>query len=566
MALFGQTAMAVRLAAAVIGSLTTLPVYLLGKSWFGGAVGILAAWLWAITLWPVHLSRIGLRVVLLVPLLAVAFWLGTMAYRRENRWFWIAAGLVYGLSFYTYLAARFTPLLLVLLAVYLLLIGRGRRLWPGAVWFLMGSFISLLPLLFVIIPQPELFLGRTGQVSVLHPDVNNGDLWGTLWRQIVAALGMFLWQGDHILRHNPAGRPVFDLIMAVPFLIGLLWCIRKWRMPAAMSVILWTGIMLGPTILAEDAPHFLRAAGVLPVILFFPSIGLEKIWRWPRLPQTVRVILVGGLILGSLLITIRDYTAYGRNPELDDVYEAAATRLAQQINDEGSQTAVFLDQRLWSSWPSISFLVTEPDQVQRYSNLEDLPQPASVPAAIYAWPYETLDFVPEVLASASQIAVDSGDLVPGVQDNPPYSLFVRYGSELLEQESPPVANFSDLLQLNRTEVVELEDGQLQVDVYWQADNEVEDDLVVFIHVFGNDGLIGQDDVPLAQGRWSGGWWRPDLQIRERHVVNLDAPFEASQHAIFLGLYRASDGQRLPVYDADSGESVGDNWLIVGDNE
>jgi len=42
--LFGQTAFAVRLAAAVIGALTTLPVFLLGKSWFGWRVGVLAAW------------------------------------------------------------------------------------------------------------------------------------------------------------------------------------------------------------------------------------------------------------------------------------------------------------------------------------------------------------------------------------------------------------------------------------------------------------------------------------------------------------------------------------------
>ena len=64
-ALFGQTIFAIRLAAAVVGTLTTLPVYLLGKSWFGWRIGVLAAWIWAITLWPVHLSRIGLRVILL---------------------------------------------------------------------------------------------------------------------------------------------------------------------------------------------------------------------------------------------------------------------------------------------------------------------------------------------------------------------------------------------------------------------------------------------------------------------------------------------------------------------
>ncbi|MCA9970289.1 MAG: glycosyltransferase family 39 protein, partial [Anaerolineales bacterium] len=76
-AVFGRTALAVRLAAAVAGTLTTLATYGLAAEWFGRRVGLLAAALWAVTLWPVHLSRIGLRPILLAPLLALAFWLGT---------------------------------------------------------------------------------------------------------------------------------------------------------------------------------------------------------------------------------------------------------------------------------------------------------------------------------------------------------------------------------------------------------------------------------------------------------------------------------------------------------
>ncbi|MCZ7673219.1 MAG: glycosyltransferase family 39 protein [Chloroflexi bacterium] len=213
----GQTALAVRLAAAVVGSLTLIPVYLLAKSWFDVRVGLFAAWLWAITLWPVHLSRIGLRAILLVPLLALTFWLGTLAFRRQKSWLWLLAGAAYGLSFYTYLAARFTPLLLALLLLFLLWRGVDKRLWPGVVWFGLATAVVLLPLALFFWQNPDLLLGRTGQVSILSPAINGGDVWGTLWRQTGAALGMFLWRGDAILRHNPAGRPVFDLFMAAPF-------------------------------------------------------------------------------------------------------------------------------------------------------------------------------------------------------------------------------------------------------------------------------------------------------------------------------------------------------------
>ncbi|MGH2536888.1 MAG: ArnT family glycosyltransferase, partial [Candidatus Promineifilaceae bacterium] len=237
-ALFGRSPAAVRLPAGVIGALATVPVYLLARSWFGRPAGLLAAGLWAVTLWPVHLSRIGLRAILLPPVLALAFWLGTLAVRRGRdgapAWgLWLAAGAVYGLSFYTYLAARFTPLLLLALALYLLATGRRRWLWPGGLAFLLAAGAVICPLALLAIQQPELVIGRAGQVSILNPDMRQGPLLSALAGNSLKAAGMFLVRGDAIVRHNPPGRPVFDLFMALPFLAGLVWCARAWRRPAA---------------------------------------------------------------------------------------------------------------------------------------------------------------------------------------------------------------------------------------------------------------------------------------------------------------------------------------------
>ena len=112
--LLGRNVEALRLAAAVIGTLTTWFVYKLAKTWFDRRVGLLSAWLWAITVWPIHLSRVGLRPILLPLMLTITFWLATLAYRRQQSqqpayWLWLLAGALYGASFYTYLAIRFSP-------------------------------------------------------------------------------------------------------------------------------------------------------------------------------------------------------------------------------------------------------------------------------------------------------------------------------------------------------------------------------------------------------------------------------------------------------------------------
>ncbi|MER3513588.1 MAG: hypothetical protein C4310_03650, partial [Chloroflexota bacterium] len=65
----GPSPAAIRLVAAVLGTLTIPATYALGRTWFNRRVGWLAAAILAITFWHVHLSRIGFRAVAL-PLIA----------------------------------------------------------------------------------------------------------------------------------------------------------------------------------------------------------------------------------------------------------------------------------------------------------------------------------------------------------------------------------------------------------------------------------------------------------------------------------------------------------------
>ncbi len=479
-AALGQTALAVRLVAAVVGSVTVIVVYLLADCWFGRKVGLLSAWMWAITLWPVHLSRIGLRAITLVPLLALTFWLGTLAFRKQKTGLWLLAGLVYGLSFYTYLAVRLTPVLVGLLFLYLLWRGYGKRLWPGIGWFGLGTAVSLLPLMLLFLQDPGLILGRTGQVSILNPDINGGSLIGTLLRQIGLALGMFIWRGDTILRHNPAGRPVFDWLMALPFLMGLVWCGVNWKRPAAMTLLLWVGVMLWPTILAEDTPHFLRAVGVLPAVLMLPAIGLAWLWEWAQLPAWLRKGVVVALVTGSLLLTIRDYVNYSTQPDVAYLFETAVTDLAESINQESGETAtsigsghttsassghaVFVDEeRFWQKYATLRYLVDEESITLFRENGTDID--IKFPVSIYTWPFQEQAFVKSILQPNVLVSAETGSLARGDLEAEAYPLYVRYAVEPAPS-LPKMATFGEQFGLHQVDVVETEDGKLLVDLVW----------------------------------------------------------------------------------------------------
>ncbi|MFZ1396581.1 MAG: glycosyltransferase family 39 protein [Candidatus Promineifilaceae bacterium] len=564
-ALFGRTVLAVRLAAAVVGSLTTWLVYKLGRIWFGWRVGLLAAWLWAITLWPVHLSRIGLRTILLPAALALTFWLGTEAYRRQKRGWWLAAGAAYGLGFYTYLAIRFTPLLLLALGAFLLWQGRRDWLRRGAGWFVLGTAVTLLPLTLFYLQNPDLLLGRTGQVSILNPAINGGDLWGTLWQQIGRALGLFFWQGDTILRHNPAGRPFFDWLMAVPFLLGLGWCCKNWRKPAATAVLLWSSVMLGVTILAEDAPHFLRAVGILPGAIFLPALGLAALWRWPRWPKGVGGGLVTALIAGSLLLTVRDYVNYSQQPETALLFEAAAVELAESLQAENEATAVYLDRWFWDEpsqkgWPTLPFLA-DLGGVTLYRPENGLPPAApGQPISLYAWPFGDLAFVPQILAEAERVVVQNGRLARGDLEPEPYPLYVRYASQPRLEATEPV-NFGDAFLLENWEMTLLNEQTVQVDLVWEKTAVGLPNQIAFLHLLGPDGLITQADAPPGGAYWFPHWWQEGQWVQERRILKLDAPFDPTLHTIQVGLYDPATLERLPVISTD-GALKEDSWTLA----
>ncbi len=575
--LFGRTALAVRMGAAVVGTLTTWLVYKLADAWHGRSTAYFAAFVWAITLWPVHLSRIGLRTILLAPALAATFWLGTLAYRRQNRWLWLLAGLVYGVSFYTYLAARFTPVLLAAIGIYMLMMNRKRGLGDWAInfrknplipqspllnrntlWFGWGTAVALLPFAILTIQQPDLLLGRTGQVSILNQAVNGGDLWGTLWRNVGQALGMFLGQGDMILRHNPSGRPVFDWFMALPFLVGLGWSLKNWQRPSAMIGLLWTAVMLGPTILAADTPHFLRASGVLPGILILPAIGLARLWEGELIAGGVRKTAVFILATGSLTMTVRDYVNYNQSPDTGYLFEQAARTLAEQANEEAPGVDRFIDDRFWSGWPSIPFLVTNPN-VHRFWPDAGLP-PLTRMSQLFIWPHDTRDFIPPALPANALVWTETGPLTRGDLEPEPYPLYARYLIIAEPPILPPQASFDGQLTLHDAQLTSPAPQTVQVDLVWSADSPPSQPLAVFIHIISPEGTVAQNDGPPGSGNWPADWWRPGLLLHDRRILSLSEPFDPAQHQIIIGIYNAETGIRLPVIDP-AGQIMGDSWEL-----
>ncbi|MCA9873772.1 MAG: hypothetical protein KC441_08955, partial [Anaerolineales bacterium] len=351
-----------------------------------------------------------------------------------------------------------------------------------------------------------------------------------------------------------------DWLMAVPFVLGLVWTVRRWRRPAAMTTLLWVLIMLGPTILAEDTPHFLRAAAVLPAVLFLPALGLDWMWRWEAAPRLARRAGVVGLLAGSLLIGWRDYAAYGRQPEVAYLFETAVTDLAAQINAEPAGVAVFLDgPRYWQKYPSLPFLV-DAGRVVVYDAAVGLP-PLPETAVIYAWPYDGLTAVRQAIQPPALVSPAWGSLARGDLEAEAYPLFARYAIQP-PPDWPVQATFGENLALRQVEVQTLPSGELQVDVVWEGETAVPATFTAFVHLLGPAGVVAQSDGPPGAGLWPADWWAEGLLLRDRRTITLPAGLPEGPLTLEIGWYDAATGMRLMVQNP-AGEDLGDTFIWSG---
>ncbi len=581
----GRTPGALRLAAAICGTLTVPATYLMARPWFNKRVALLSAAILATTYWHVQLSRVGFRAITLPLAIALMVWASGRAFYSRRRRTWLLAGVLYGASFYTYVAARFTPIVLLGFAAYLLLAGERDRLWPGTLYFGAGALGALLPLGLHALDNWSVVMGRPSQVWVFSAPTNEGNPLIILGRQLLSTLGMFFVRGDTIPRHNLPGRPVFDALMAGAMILGTALAIARARRRDTGSVLalLWVGLMLGPTWLAEDAPHFLRAVGVLPLLTVLPALGLEAIWDAPRSQElrawgSVLVCVVLGFSLGS---TARDYfVRYGPSPQVAYAFEAAATELAVEINrftgigwdgngiaaSSGrvdSQGQVHLDERLCQAWEGISFLVPEQETLIKLPPHTTPSLPAKGEILLLLWPHDDLEPYLAALPRLARIEAHAGPLTRGDLEENAYPAYVAYSVKPLRgPRLSPIARFGESIDLVDYEV-ERNGPIWRVHLIWRAQATVDEDYTAFVYLCDTecqgDQLVAQDDAQPGDGYYPTHLWRPGDVVVDVHFLEV-ASAELARPRLGVGLYSWPAIERLPVI-RPSGQSAGDMLIL-----
>ncbi len=342
---FGHQPWALRLPSAIFGILTVLGLYFFTKELFGGKneiLALLAAFLLATSFWHINFSRIGFRAITAPFFLtwALYFLIKSINADRRHILYALAGGLLYGLGFYSYIAYRATPILILFAGYFILEKSSGKnqkQIVKNFIMFLIAAFLIALPIGFYFLRHPADFLGRTAGISIFNSQAPLKDL----TFNILKTAGMFNVAGDFNWRHNIAGRPLLFWPAGIFFLTGAYFSLKKifkgkqWLSPESI-VWIWFLIAFLPVVISDEGlPHALRSILMVPPVFILSAIGGLKIYEFLKLKLNLTLLLSVCYLLFSLLIFeayCNYFITWGQNPNVKNAFAYNDYVIAQHLN------------------------------------------------------------------------------------------------------------------------------------------------------------------------------------------------------------------------------------------
>lgn len=351
--LLGNTIAALRVAPASIGVAAVVMVYFLAKDWFGRRTALIAAFLMAVNPWAVIISRDGFRAGMTPLMVAAVAFLAGRAYKTQRYLYFVLAGAIFGLGFYTYTAFALFSLVPAAGLLYMLL---WRRSWLKANLAKLAvsalvALVVLTPLAITVIRHPSDSTARAGGTSVLNRDLNGGRPIQTLLSGVGKTFLQYNLFGDENPRHNLPGQPLVNAFVGIMLILGLVVALTRLKRLNYSATIAMFFVMMLPAILtAEGLPHALRSVGTEVGVFLLAAIGVNYLLqRWYRTfpvngpARNIGLALVCALLFLTAFQGYRAYfVAWAQSPDTYAAYAENMTVIGNYLNAHGTGTQNYL--------------------------------------------------------------------------------------------------------------------------------------------------------------------------------------------------------------------------------
>lgn len=573
-----EGAWSMRVPAALCGLLGVLTAWLAARRLCGTRVALLTAAALALSFWSIFFSREGLRVIAIPPFFSLMVYFLWRGVERPLKQRWritldlLLSGLCLGGAFYVYVSARVFPLLPVVSALYLALFHRStlKRAWPGLLLAVVGCGLLLAAPLLYQVYGPAAVEERMGQLTGALTTLGQGDV-GPVLNLTVRALGMLVWRGEQDWLYNVYGRPIFDPLTAICFVLGIGICAWRWRQARCALLLLWLGVGLAPAALVPPPASLSHAIAAQPPAYILMALGLEalwcavkKHWRWMGL-----LLAAGVITFHGTLSCYAYFVTWARAPEVRELHQGGITAVAREldVHDQPGPVAIGAPYvNTWHPWNTVAFdlaLRREDLSVRWFNPGGGWVWPAGTGPTTYYFPTDPLGpqtFDPaleKLFAADATLLPTPGDDFASFRIGNPAALEERlkglaepplaWPPELAHLSPPTLPlNFDRrlaLLGVEPQEVTASPGGQLRLVTYWEVLVANSTPVVAFVHLTsdGQD-IWGQQD--WLDVRPAG--LQPGDRFAQVHLVPVRPETPPGTYYVQLGLYSPETLIRLPI--------------------
>lgn len=296
-----------RLVAAAFGVAGVAAVFLLARLVMGTSMGLVAAFVMAVTRWDMNWSRIGMHGITATSSAALTAYLTLRAIRNGRVSDFGLAGAALGLGMWFYAPYRIFAIVLGLMLLHALLFTRAgrRRLAANAVVMVAMALIAAAPIIQYAITDTELFFERT-RVTSIFTDVPLDQAIDKARESLRKHLLMFHVEGDANGRHNLPGAPMLDFLSGALVLLGLGIAATRWRETAIIILPIWVIVMMLPGVLTLpwEAPQSLRSIAVVPAVAMLVTLAIYALWKICRSAPWILARTAAPAIVAAMLAVI----------------------------------------------------------------------------------------------------------------------------------------------------------------------------------------------------------------------------------------------------------------------
>jgi len=564
--LVGRNVLALRFVSASIGLLVVAAGARVAYRLTNERAAVMTAAGIGVSLWPVFWSRVGLRGMLLpltIALGADALWaiLGGKKVRRNV----LLAGTWFGLSAYTYLAARGVPILLLSLVALLWLFDR-KRLRCHCRALLAALLLAALfaaPLAIHLL-QNEESQTRVYEVDAPLQALKQGNV-GPVLVNVPRLAGMFTVRGDATERNNFPNRPVFaEPVWAVFFVLGVgvaLWRVADVRYGFMLA---WLVVMLSPSLVTIEAPSFVRTLGTLPVVMILLAVGTESLWQLVQRSRpgliALPVAILAVAFVSNVGLTVGDYfVRWTQVPEVAFAWQGDLVEVAAWLDADPEVTSATVGGLSTSSMDasSLDLLMRREDVTVRWC---DPGSPLGAGGGLVVPAEGGKLVIPAVVPLNRDIAYAIGAEHDAVSEDRGAFVIYRLGQPVVPERV--LAEYEGQVALAGMHVPEADvlPGQLlTLRSMWVARDGDHPDLKAYVHLLDAEGALRAQhdglDCPAP-------FWMEGDVIVQMHYLQLPEDLPTGAYTVRVGLYDRQTLAPYPLLDGRSSYEVG--MIDVGD--